>query len=80
MSRFVSLLARLHRDEQGAEKVEYLLILAAVALPLLGIIIIYRDKRGTFTRSVTITFIVSVVIMLLVKGQTTIAAPFCLFK
>jgi len=47
-----------------------------VAIGEIPEIIIYRDKRGTFTRSVTITFIVSVVIMLLVKGQTTLAAPF----
>jgi hypothetical protein len=38
--------------------------------------IIYRDKRGTFTRSVTITFIVAVVIMLLVRGRTSVATPF----
>ncbi|MGB7537023.1 MAG: hypothetical protein WBM17_00645 [Anaerolineales bacterium] len=38
--------------------------------------IVYRDPRGTFTRSVTITFGVSVFIMLLVRGQTTVAAPF----
>jgi hypothetical protein len=47
-----------------------------VAIGEIPEIIIYRDKRGTFTRSVTITFIVSVIIMLLVKGQTTVAAPF----
>jgi len=39
-------------------------------------IIIFRDKRGTFTRSVTITFIIAVFIMLLVRGQTTVAVPF----
>ncbi len=38
--------------------------------------IIYRDSRGTFTRSVTITFGVSVLIMLLVHGETALAAPF----
>lgn len=38
--------------------------------------IVYRDPRGTFTRSVTITFGVSVIIMLLVRGQTTVAVPF----
>jgi amino acid transporter len=38
--------------------------------------IVYRDPRGTFTRSVTITFGLSVLIMLLVKGQTTVAIPF----
>jgi hypothetical protein len=39
-------------------------------------IIIYRDPRGTFTRSVTIGFGLSVIIMLLVRGQTTVAVPF----
>src|SRR5689334_23228569 len=38
--------------------------------------IVYRDPRGTFTRSVTITFGLSILIMLLVKGQTTVAIPF----
>jgi hypothetical protein len=38
--------------------------------------IIYRDPRGTFTRSVTATFLIAVVIMFLVRGQTTIAVPF----
>ncbi len=38
--------------------------------------VIYRDRRGTFTRSVTITFIAAVVIMLIVRGRTTVAVPF----
>lgn len=38
--------------------------------------IVYRDPRGTFTRSVTITFGLSVIIMFLVRGQTTVAIPF----
>lgn len=38
--------------------------------------IVYRDPRGTFTRSVTITFAVAVLIMLLVRGRTTVAVPF----
>jgi hypothetical protein len=38
--------------------------------------IVYRDPRGTFTRSVTITFGIAIVIMLLVRGQTTQAVPF----
>src|SRR6266851_50060 len=38
--------------------------------------IVYRDPRGTFTRSVTITFGISVVIMLLVRGQTSVAVPY----
>ena len=32
-------LRRLHHDEQGADMIEYILIVAAVALPLLGVII-----------------------------------------
>jgi hypothetical protein len=38
--------------------------------------IVYRDRRGTFTRSVTITFGASIFIMLLVRGQVAVAAPF----
>jgi len=38
--------------------------------------IVYRDVRGTFTRSVTFTFAAAVIIMLLVRGQTTRAIPF----
>jgi hypothetical protein len=38
--------------------------------------IIYRDPRGTFTRSVTITFAVAVLIMFLVRGRTTVAVPY----
>lgn len=38
--------------------------------------IVYRDPRGTFTRSVTIGFVIAVLIMLLVRGQTTLAVPF----
>jgi hypothetical protein len=47
-----------------------------VAIGEIPEVIIYRDKRGTFTRSVTITFGISVLIMLLVRGETTLAAPF----
>lgn len=38
--------------------------------------IVYRDVRGTFTRSVTITFAVAVLIMFLVHGRTSVAIPF----
>ncbi len=47
-----------------------------VAIGEIPEIIIYRDPRGTFTRSVTITFIASVLIMLLVRGRTSVAVPF----
>lgn len=47
-----------------------------VAIGEIPEIIIYRDPKGTFTRSVTITFGVAVFIMLLVRGETSIAVPF----
>ena len=47
-----------------------------VAIGEIPEVIIYRDKRGTFTRSVTITFLAAVVIMLLVRGRTSVAVPF----
>ncbi len=34
-------LIALHKDEQGATMVEYIMVIAAVALPLLGVIIWY---------------------------------------
>ena len=37
-------LRTLHRDEQGADLVEYILIVAAIALPLLGVIIMYKGR------------------------------------
>jgi Flp pilus assembly pilin Flp len=33
----------IHEDEQGANMVEYVLIIAAVALPILAIVLIYRN-------------------------------------
>ncbi len=47
-----------------------------VAMGEIPEVIIKRDARGTFTRSVTITFGLSIVIMLLVRGQTGVAVPF----
>jgi len=38
--------------------------------------IVYRDPRGTFTRSVTITFCAAVLIMFIVRGHTTLAVPY----
>jgi hypothetical protein len=38
--------------------------------------IVYRDPRGTFTRSVTITFLAAVAIMFLVRGKTSLAVPY----
>jgi hypothetical protein len=38
--------------------------------------VVYRNPNGTFTRSVKAGFVAAVVIMLLVRGQTTLAVPF----
>ncbi len=47
-----------------------------VAIGEIPEIIIYRDRRGTFTRSVTITFAISILLMFLVRGHTTVAVPY----
>jgi hypothetical protein len=47
-----------------------------VAIGEIPEVIVYRDPRGTFTRSVTITFGIAVIIMLLVRGETTKAVPY----
>ena len=38
--------------------------------------IVYRDPKGTFTRTVNITFGIALLIMLLVRGETTAAVPY----
>jgi len=38
--------------------------------------IVYRDPRGTFTRSVTIGFIVTVIIVIFIRGNTSAAIPY----
>jgi len=47
-----------------------------VAIGEIPEIVVYRNKAGTFTRSVTAGFVVSIIIMFLVRGQTTLAVPF----
>ena len=39
-----SKLAALHRDERGADMIEYILIIAAVGLPLLAVIVFFRKS------------------------------------
>ena len=39
-------LKTLHRDERGAEGLEKLLIVAAIVLPLLGLLILFRQSLG----------------------------------
>jgi Flp pilus assembly pilin Flp len=44
LKTFKNMLSRLHRDEQGADMVEYILIVVAIGLPLLVLILIFRDR------------------------------------
>lgn len=44
LKKLKSKLLAFHRDEQGADMVEYILIIAAIVLPVLAIVIIFRDK------------------------------------
>jgi len=39
-------------------------------------IIVYRDPKGTFTRSVTISYVLTMIIMFIVKGNTSAAIPY----
>jgi len=45
-------LARLHKDERGVEGVELILIIAAIALPLLGLLIIFRKEVKEWVQGV----------------------------
>ena len=47
-----------------------------VAIGEIPEIVVYRNPAGTFTRSVTAGFIVALVIMFLVRGQTSLAVPY----
>ena len=43
LRRLKKALLAFHRDEQGADMIEYILIVAAVALPLIAIMIWFKD-------------------------------------
>ena len=47
-----------------------------VAIGEIPEIIVYRDKRGTFTRSVTIAFAVVILIIILIRGKTALGIPY----
>lgn len=42
----INTLKRVHEDERGAEGMEKLLILGVIILPLLGILIYFKDEIG----------------------------------
>ena len=43
MQSMSKLARRFHEDEGGADMVEYILIIAAIALPILAIVIYYKN-------------------------------------
>lgn len=47
-----------------------------VAIGEIPEIVVYRNPQGTFTRSVTAGFIAALILMLLVRGKTTLAVPY----
>jgi hypothetical protein len=47
-----------------------------VAIGEIPEIIVYRDKRGTFTRSVTIAFVVVIIITFAIRGNTSAGVPY----
>jgi len=47
-----------------------------VAIGELPEIIVYRNQQGTFTRSVTVGFILTLIIQFLVRGSTSAAVPY----
>jgi hypothetical protein len=47
-----------------------------VAIGEIPEVIVYRNLQGTFTRSVTAAYVVAVLLMFLVRGQTTLAVPY----
>src|SRR5512136_462912 len=47
-----------------------------VAIGEIPEIIVYRDPRGTFTRSVTIAYILTILITILIKGETAAGVPY----
>jgi hypothetical protein len=47
-----------------------------VAIGEIPEIIVYRDKRGTFTRSVTAAFALVVIITIVIRGETSLGVPY----
>jgi hypothetical protein len=47
-----------------------------VAIGEIPEIIVYRDPRGTFTRSVTIAFILTIIITIIIRGDTSAGVPY----
>ncbi len=48
MKRLLATLKRAYTDERGAEGLEKILIIAAVVLPLLAVLIFFRDEIAEY--------------------------------
>jgi len=50
MRRAIRALKAFHRDERGMEGLEKLLIIAAITLPLLGLLIVFRNELWNWVK------------------------------
>ncbi len=48
MKKFVERLKKIHADDQGADLIEYVLIMAAIALPVLILVIYYKGEIASW--------------------------------
>lgn len=51
MKKIKNLLTRLYKDERGAEGLEKVLIIGAIVLPLLGLLIVFRNDLSDWAKS-----------------------------
>lgn len=51
MSSLMSMLKYIHADEQGAEGAEKVLIIAALVLPLLAVLLFFKEKIGEWLKT-----------------------------
>ncbi|MFA7235286.1 MAG: hypothetical protein WC058_00355 [Phycisphaeraceae bacterium] len=51
MKALLNILKQAHHDEQGAEAIEKIMILAAIALPLLALLIYFRNDLTSWLSS-----------------------------
>lgn len=51
MSKVWNTLKALHHDEQGADMIEYILIIAAISLPMVAIIYWFRNDISQWAKS-----------------------------
>lgn len=51
MSSFMSALNYIHEDEQGAEGAEKILIIAALVIPLLAVLLFFKEKISDWLKT-----------------------------